>query len=163
MAMALPLYDESSLQALVSTGKVVIASTGVGALQQVLLDGRHVLRADEPKTAGGDDTGPSPYELLLMALGSCTSMTVHLYAARKKWPLDQVVVTLSQRRVHVEDCVNCEDSQAMIHRIEKKIEFVGSLDEAQKARLLEIAERCPVHRTLTSRIEIASELVSSSQ
>jgi putative redox protein len=98
-----------------------------------------------------------------MALGSCTSMTVHLYAARKKWPLDQVVVTLSQRRVHVEDCLNCDDSQAMIHRIEKKIEFVGSLDEAQKARLLEIAERCPVHRTLTSRIEIASELVSSSQ
>jgi len=161
MTKAFPRYDEHSLQELASAGRVVVASTGVGALHQIMLDGRHVLQADEPKTAGGDDTGPGPYELLLMALGSCTSMTVHLYAARNKWPLEQVVVTLSQRRVHVEDCVNCEDSQAMIHRIEKKIEFVGSLDEAQRTRLLEIADRCPVHRTLTSRIEITSELVSN--
>jgi uncharacterized OsmC-like protein len=95
-------------------------------------------------------------------LGSCTSMTVHLYAAQKKWPLDQVVVRLSQERVHVRDCANCEDPGAMIHRIEKRIELIGSLDEAERVRLLEIADRCPVHRTLTSKIEIRSALVAAS-
>ena len=122
-------------------------------------------------TSGGDDKDddytplcqPGPYELLLMALGSCTSMTVHLYAAQKKWPLDQVVVRLSEERVHVRDCANCEDPGAMIQRIEKRIELIGSLDEAQRVRLLEIADRCPVHRTLTSRIEIRSALVSASE
>jgi putative redox protein len=162
MTKTAPRRDESSLQSLVSTGTVIVASTGAGAFQQVMLDGRHVLHADEPTTAGGDDTGPGPYELLLMALGSCTSMTVHLYAARKRWPLAQVIVSLSQSRIHVEDCAKCEESQAMIHRIARNIELIGPLDEAQRSRLLEIAERCPVHRTLTSRIEITSQLVSAS-
>jgi putative redox protein len=153
--------DPSALQSSISPGTVVVASTGSGAFQQVMLDGRHVLHADEPVSAGGDDIGPGPYELLLMALGSCTSMTVHLYAARKKWPVEQVVVSLSQKRVHVEDCANCEDSGAMVHRIEKRIELIGPLDEAQRLRLLEIADHCPVHRTLTSRIEIRSALVSA--
>jgi putative redox protein len=151
--------DPVALQSSVSPGAVVVTASGHGALQQVMLDGRHVVNADEPVSAGGDDTGPSPYELLLMALGSCTSMTVHLYAARKKWPLEQVVVTLSQKRVHVEDCVNCENSGAMIHRIEKRIELIGPLDEAQRSRLLEIADHCPIHRTLTSPIEIRSTLL----
>jgi putative redox protein len=153
--------DASALQSSVPAGTVIVASTGAGAFQQVMLDGRHVLHADEPVPAGGGDSGPGPYELLLMALGSCSSMTVHLYAARKKWPLEQVVITLSQKRVHVEDCADCEKPEAMVHRIDKKIELMGPLDGAQRSRLLEIADQCPVHRTLTSRIEIKSALVSA--
>jgi uncharacterized OsmC-like protein len=155
--------DPTMLQSSISAGTVIVASTGAGTFQQIMLDGRHILHADEPVAAGGGDTGPGPYELLLMALGSCTSMTVHLYAAQKKWPLDQVVVRLSQDRAHVRDCANCEDSGAMIHRIQKKIELVGSLDQVQRARLFEIAERCPVHRTLTSEIEIQSALVPAAE
>lgn len=151
-------YDESELAGQVGANTVVVASTGVGAFQQVMLDGRHVVHADEPVAAGGGDSGPGPYELLLMALGSCTSMTIHLYAARKRWPLEQVVIRLSQERVHVQDCADCEHPNAMIHRIEKKIELVGALDDAQRAKLLDIAERCPVHRTLTGKIEIQSAL-----
>jgi putative redox protein len=151
--------DQSVLQSSISAGTVVVASTGVGAHQQIMLDGRHALHADEPAEAGGNDTGPGPYELLLMALGSCTSMTVHLYAARKKWPLEQVIVTLHQERVHARDCAECEQPGAMVHRIEKAIELIGALDEVQRTRLIEIADHCPVHRTLTSRIEIQSALV----
>jgi putative redox protein len=155
--------DPGRLQSSISAGMVIVASTGVGAFQQIMLDGRHVLHADEPIAAGGGDTGPGPYELLLMALGSCSSMTVHLYAIRKKWPLEQVVVRLSQERVHGRDCANCDDPEAMIHRIEKRIEFIGSLDQMQRAQLLEIADRCPVHRTLTSKIDIRSTLVPASE
>src|ERR1700730_8030827 len=125
MTSATTRRDPRELQASVPAGTVVVASTGAGLFDQIMLDGRHVLHADEPVAAGGGDTGPGPYELLLMALGSCTSMTVHLYAAQKKWPLDQVVVRLSQERVHVRDCANCEDPGAMIHRIEKRIELLG--------------------------------------
>jgi putative redox protein len=151
-----PRRDQSALQSSISAGTVVVASTGTGPFQQIMLDGRHTLHADEPVPAGGGDIGPGPYELLLMALGSCTSMTVHLYAAQKKWPLEQVIVRLRQERVHVRDCADCEQPGAMVHRIEKAIELIGALDEAQRTRLLEIADRCPVHRTLTSRIEIRS-------
>ena len=163
MTNTAPRSDPSMLQSSISAGTVIVASTGAGEFQQILLDGRHMLHADEPVAAGGGDIGPGPYELLLMALGSCTSMTVHLYAAQKKWPLDQVVVRMSQERAHVRDCANCEDPGAMIHRIEKTVELIGSLDEVQRGRLLEIADRCPVHRTLTSRIEIRSALVSASE
>ena len=155
--------DPSVLQSSISGGTVIVASTGAGAFQQIMLDGRHMLQADEPVVAGGGDTGPGPYELLLMALGSCTSMTVHLYAAQKKWPLEQVVVSLFQERAHVQDCANCENPEAMVHRIEKRLELIGSLDETQRGRLLEISDRCPVHRTLTSKIEIRSALVSASE
>ena len=163
MTNTAPRRDPSMLQSSISAGRVIVATSGAGAFQQVMLDGRHVLHADEPVVAGGGDTGPGPYELILMALGSCTSMTVHLYAAQRKWPLDQVVVTLSQERAHVRDCANCEDPGAMIHRIETRIELIGSLDQLQRARLLEIADRCPVHRTLTSKIEIRSALVPASE
>jgi uncharacterized OsmC-like protein len=152
-------HDEHELAAQVEANTVVVASTGAGKFQQMLLDGRHVLHADEPRSAGGDDTGPGPYELLLMALGSCSSMTIHLYAARHQWPLEQVVIRLSQARIHVQDCTNCEQPDAMIHRIEKKIELVGALDDAQRDKLLKIADQCPVQRTLTSKIEIQSTLM----
>src|SRR5258708_18237063 len=155
--------DPSMLESSISAGTVIVATLGWGEFKQIMLDGRHVLHADEPVVAGGGDTGPGPYELILMALGSCTSMTVHLYAAQRKWPLDQVVVTLSQERAHVRDCANCEAPGAMIHRLQTRIEFIGSLDQLQRARLREVADRCPVPHTLTPKIEIRSALVPATE
>jgi putative redox protein len=110
---------------------------------------------DEPISAGGDDAGPDPYTLLLAALGSCISMTVTLYARRKGWPLKRVNVRLRQNRVHVTDCKDCQtSSDAYVHRIEWEVTFEGDLTEEQKARLKEIAQKCPVHKTLTSEIVI---------
>jgi len=151
--------DTTALQALATGGTVVVASTGNGAFEQVLLDGRHTLIADEPKAVGGGDAGPGPYELLLMSLGSCTSMTVHMYAARKKWPLEQVVVRLRHSKVYADDCADCEKPTAKIDRIERAIEFLGALDAEQRSRLLEIANQCPVHRTLSSKIDIKTTAV----
>jgi putative redox protein len=147
------------LQSTITPGTVIVTDSGVGPLGQALLDGRHVLPADEPVAAGGMDSGPNPYELLLMALGGCTSMTLRLYADRKSWPLERVVVRLSHAKVHAEDCVECERRPAMIDRIERTIELVGGLDATQRARLLQIAEMCPVHRTLTSKIDIRTVLL----
>jgi putative redox protein len=151
--------DARALQASMSAGTVVVASTGGGQFEQIMLDGRHNLNGDEPRSAGGGDAGPGPYELLLMALGSCSSMTVHMYAARKKWALEQVIVTLRHQRVHAQDCADCEDRASMLDRIDKRIELIGALDEAQRTRLVEIASHCPVHRTLTSKVDIRTELV----
>jgi len=152
--------DMAGLQALATGGTVVVASTGQGKFEQVLVDGRHSLLADEPASAGGADVGPGPYELLLMALGSCTSMTIHLYAARKQWPVEQVVVRLSHSKVYAEDCAECEgNARAMIDRIDRAIEVVGALDAEQRSRLLQIANQCPVHRTLSSKIDIKTTAV----
>lgn len=153
-------YDAAALQAMVVPGNVVVASTDAGPFDQIMLNGRHSLRADEPKSAGGQDSGPGPYDLLLMALGSCTSMTVHMYAARKKWPLEQVVVNLRHQRRYVEDCADCDKPSALLDHIDRSITFVGALDQAQRARLLEIADHCPVHKTLTSRIIIKTILTA---
>lgn len=163
MTTAKDRRNTDMLQSSVAAGTVVVTSTGMGRFQHVMLDGRHVLFADELVAAGGNDTGPDPYELLLMALGSCTSMTLHLYAAGKRWPLQQVVVTLSQDHAHARDCANCDDRTAMIHRIRMTVELLGALDDTQRARLLEIADKCPVHRTLTSRIEIGRALTPAAQ
>jgi putative redox protein len=153
--------NPQALQASLTAGTVIVASTDAGPFEQIMLDGRHTLQADEPIAAGGGDAGPGPYELLLMALGSCTSMTIRLYAARKKWPLEQVIVRLRHERVHAKDCADCEHTTAMLDRIECNLELIGTLDEAQRVRLLEIAGRCPIHRTLTSKIDIRTTLVSS--
>jgi uncharacterized OsmC-like protein len=111
------------------------------------------LRTDEPISAGGNGAGPDPYALLLAALGSCVSMTVTLYARRKTWPLERVTVKLSQRRVHARDCAECgNDSEGYVHRIERSVELEGELTNEQRTRLMEIAGKCPVHRTLTSQI-----------
>lgn len=150
--------DQTALQNSVKPGTVVVASTGAGPFDQIMLDGRHMIRADEPAMAGGGDGGPNPYELLLMSLGSCTSMTVSMYAARKKWPLEQVVVRLRQERIHMQDCADCEKPDALVQRIEKTIELVGALDAEQRQRLREIADHCPVHKTLTSKIVIETVL-----
>jgi putative redox protein len=152
--------DIGALHALATGGTVVVAATGQGKFEQVMVDGRHTVIADEPVSAGGGDVGPGPYDLLLMSLGSCTSMTVHLYAARKQWPLEQCVVRLQHAKVHAEDCADCEGKpQAMIDRIDRAIELIGPLDEEQRSRLLQIANQCPVHRTLSSRIDIRTKAV----
>jgi putative redox protein len=123
--------------------------------------GPHALVGDEPADFGGADAGPNPYELLLAALGTCTSITVRMYAQRRQWPLQDVRVRLSLGKVHAEDCAGCETENRMIDLIEMEISFVGDLSEEQRLRLLEIANRCPVHRTLTSRIEISARLAPS--
>jgi putative redox protein len=151
--------DIAALQALATGGTAIVASTGQGKFEQMLLDGRHTLIADEPVSAGGADVGPGPYELLVMSLGACTSMTVHLYAARKKWPLEQCVVRLRHTKVYGEDCADCENPKSMIDRIYREIEFVGVLDAEQRSRLLEIADHCPVHRTLSAKIDIKTTAV----
>src|SRR5579871_680676 len=111
-------HDVRLLQSSLAAGSVLVASIGTGTFEQIMLDGRHALTADEPVAAGGGDAGPGPYELLLMALGSCTSMTVRMYAARKKWPLEQVIVTLRHSRKYIEDCADCEKPTAMIDHID---------------------------------------------
>lgn len=151
--------DIAALQALATGGTAVVASSGQGKFEQMLLDGRHTLIADEPVSAGGADVGPGPYELLVMSLGACTSMTVHLYANRKKWALEQCVVRLRHTKVYAEDCANCEKPKSMIDRIYREIEFIGVLDAEQRSRLLEIADHCPVHRTLSAKIDIKTTAV----
>lgn len=151
--------DTMALQALATGGTVIVASTGQGKFEQMMFDGRHTVIADEPASAGGADVGPGPYEFLLMSLGSCTSMTLHLYAARKQWPLEQVVVRLRHSKVYAEDCEGCEKPTAKIDRIERAIEVTGALDAEQRSRLMEIANQCPVHRTLSSKIDIKTTAV----
>src|ERR1051325_26132 len=113
------------------------------------------LRRGEPKELGGEGAGPDPYTLLLAALGSCVSMTVTLYARRKRWPVERVEVRLRMRRVHADDCAECETKgEAFVHRVERSVRIVGALDAEQHARLQEIAHRCPVHRTLTGEIVV---------
>jgi len=138
-------------------GAVIVTETGSGTFTRQITAGRHELIADEP-TPIGDDAGPTPYDLLLGALGTCTSMTVRMYADRKGWPLDQIRVTLRHKRIHANDCADCETTKGFIDHIDIDIELVGDLDDTQRQRLLHIAERCPVHQTLTSEINIATSL-----
>jgi uncharacterized OsmC-like protein len=132
---------------------VVVRGSAAGFAQEIHA-GAHRLHADEPVSAGGTDTGPSPYDLLLAALGACTSMTVAMYARRKAWPLEEVTVHLRHSRIHAADCAECETKEGMLDRIERDIHFAGPLTEEQRSKLLEIANKCPVHRTLTSEIDI---------
>ncbi len=130
----------------------------VGKLRQQINVGAHTLYADEPIGVGGDDTGPDPYELLLAALGACTSMTLLMYARRKLWPLEDVAVKLSHRRDYARDCEDCDRKPVQIDVIERRITLVGPLDAEQRVRLLEIAKKCPVHRTLTGTISVIDYL-----
>jgi len=138
--------------------EVLVRGDARGFAQEVIA-GSHRIASDEPLAAGGTDTGPSPYDLLLAALGSCTSMTVAMYARRKAWPLREVTVRLRHSRIHVEDCADCETKEGMLDRIERDIELTGTLTEDQRGKLLEISNRCPVHRTLTSEIDIKTRLI----
>jgi uncharacterized OsmC-like protein len=134
----------------------VVSETRAGKFQQTGAIGPHHLIADEPLAAGGDDTGPGPYDFLLAGLGACTSMTMRLYADRKALPLDRVTVTLRHSKIHAEDCAECETKAGMIDQMDRVIAIEGALDEAQRAKLMEIADKCPVHRTLTSEIRIVT-------
>jgi uncharacterized OsmC-like protein len=138
-------------------GTVVVAESGSGTFTQRITAGTHELVSDEPRPVG-DDAGPTPYDLLLAALGSCTSMTVRMYAKRRDWPLEQVRVTLQHSRIHAEDCADCETRVGLVNHIDLDIELIGDLDDDQRQRLLLIAGRCPVHQTLTSEIHIATTL-----
>jgi len=135
--------------------EVTVASTGGGYAQMIQARG-HTLRADEPVAVGGTDVGPDPYELLLASLGACTSMTVQMYARKKGWPLASVSVRLRHRKIHAQDCADCETTTAFVDLIEKEVDVTGDLSADQRARLLEIADRCPVHRTLTGQLRIRS-------
>jgi putative redox protein len=135
----------------------VIVRSGPG-LQQEIQAGAHALRADEPVAAGGTDTGPDPYALLLSALGACTSMTLRLYAARKGWDLREVVVELDIGRAYAEDCAHCEDPRAMADQITRRITLDGALDAAQRTRLVEIAAKCPLHKTLVAGVRVKDEV-----
>ncbi|ABE39071.1 OsmC-like protein [Rhodopseudomonas palustris BisB5] len=135
---------------------VIVQETGDGKFQQRISVGPHRLLADEPVAVGGADSGPSPYDLLLSALGACTSMTMRLYAERKKLPLDRVTVTLSHAKIHAEDCADCETKVGLLDRIERVIAIDGDLDAEQRSKLLAIADKCPVHRTLTSDVKIVT-------
>ena len=137
--------------------QVVVSSTS--GLSQEIVSGKHRWAADEPAPFG-TDTGPSPYELLLASLGACTSMTLELYARRKGWPLESVAVHLRHMKIYAEDCADCETRQGMIDRIERRIELIGPLDPDQKAKLMDIADKCPVHRTLSREISIKTTLAT---
>ena len=141
-------------------GTVVVEETGQGKFQNaVSVGGRHVLMADEPKDVGGTDTGPGPYDFLLTALGACTVMTIRMYADFKGLPLDRVRITLSHDKVHAEDCADCETETGKLDRIVRDLHFEGDLTDEQKTKLLQIADKCPVHRTLHSEIIEESHIV----
>jgi putative redox protein len=137
----------------------VVVRGGAAEFVTTVDAGRHRLISDEPTRVGGSDRGPSPYELLLAALGSCTSMTLGLYARRKGWPLEEVDVRLRHSKVHADDCAECERKPVLLDRIEREISLVGALTDEQRARLLEIAEKCPVHRTLTASVDVRTRLL----
>ncbi|THD47046.1 MAG: OsmC family protein [Bradyrhizobium sp.] len=134
--------------------QVVVRETRNSKFQQIVSIGPHRLLADEPVPAGGEDTGPGPYDFVLASLGACTSMTMRLYADRKSLPLARTTVTLSHRKIHAEDCAECETRAGMLDQIDMVIAMEGALDAEQRKRLMEIADKCPVHRTLTSEIRI---------
>ena len=141
-------------------GVVTVHEAGEGPYAQDIVAGNYVIRAGGPVSAGGRDTGPTPHDLLLAALGGCTAITLRMYANRKKWPLENVFVRLKQDRIHAEDCKNCETKEGYANRIARDITLEGPLDAGQKARLLEIANKCPVHRTLMSEMVIETRLTA---
>lgn len=140
------------------TTTVTVQEAEDGVFAQAVRAGRHVLSADEPFAAGGTDIGPGPYEYLLAGLGACTSMTLRMYARHKGWSVGRITVDLAHDKVHAEDCADCESRDAKLDRIKRVIRIDGDLDDEKRQRLLEIAEKCPVHRTLTSKIQIETSL-----
>jgi len=137
---------------------VIVRGTAAGFSQKIEI-GPHRISADEPVAFGGTDSGASPYDLLLAALGSCTSMTIGLFARKRKWPLESIIVSLRHFKIHAADCEECETKEGRIDRIELEIQLEGKLTDEQRVRLMEIAGKCPVHQTLTSEINIKTRAV----
>lgn len=142
----------------VEEAHVIVTGDASGFAQQIR-SGPHELVADEPISYGGTDRGFSPYDLLLASLGSCTSMTIGYYARSRKWPLEKIVIKLRHDKIHARDCEECETKEGKIDRIERDIQLVGELSDEQRKKLMEIADRCPVHRTLVSEINIKTRAI----
>ncbi|MFP4532955.1 MAG: alpha/beta fold hydrolase [Desulfobacterales bacterium] len=138
----------------------VIARTGPSGYMTDVVAGRHSLTADEPVAAGGTNLGPTPYDFLLAGLGACTSITLRMYADRKQWPLEGIEVVLRHQKIHADNCRECETKSGYLDEIKREIKLEGNLDETQRQRLLQIADRCPVHRTLHSEIRIDTDLTA---
>lgn len=132
---------------------VTVRGNAASFVQEVTV-GKHQFRADEPADIGGSESAPDPYDYLLAGLGACTSMTVGLYARTKKIPLQDILVSLRHSRIHAADCADCETKQGMLDRIDMDVELIGQLTAEQRAKLMEVAGKCPVHRTLKSEIDI---------
>ena len=132
----------------------IVVRGGAANFRQEVTAGRHHFVADEPANIGGADTAPDPYDYLLASLGVCTSMTVGFYARRNKWPLENITVSLWHSRIHGRDCEECQTRDGMLDRVDVEVELTGSLTAEQHAKLMEIAAKCPVHKTLTSEINI---------
>jgi uncharacterized OsmC-like protein len=137
---------------------VVVSGPATGFRTEVEVGGHHLV-VDEPIAVGGADEGPTPYEMLLAGLGACTAMTLRIYADRRKWPLERALISLRHRKVHAQDCIDCETKPAKMDVVDRVITLEGSLTEEQRAKLLEIAERCPVQQTLGSKIQVNTKLV----
>ena len=155
--------EESGSEPGETHGFVNVTETGNGKFQQRVVSGRHELLADEPEAMGGSDTGPSPYDFLAIALGACTSMTLRLYAARKKLDLEGVSVKVAHDKEHLEDCEDCEQKNAKVDVFTREIAVSGSLSDADRKRLLEIADLCPVHKTLSQKSRIVTQLAGAAE
>jgi uncharacterized OsmC-like protein len=137
---------------------VIVHGTAASFAQEIEV-GSHELFADEPVAFGGTDSGPSPYDLILAALGSCTSMTIGLYARKRGWPLEKISVSLWHSKIHAKDCDDCETKEGRIDRIEMEIHLDGALTDEQRAKLIEVAGKCPIHQTLTHEINIKTRAI----
>ena len=152
-------HEQASSTASLSDDGVVSTSIGRERYYTEIDAHGHALVADEPESMGGGALGPSPYELLTAALGACTAMTLRMYADHKKWPLEEVDVQLRHRKIHAKDCAECEDKTGKVDLIERDIELIGELSDEQRQRLLEIADKCPVHKTLHAEVKVTSRLI----
>jgi uncharacterized OsmC-like protein/pimeloyl-ACP methyl ester carboxylesterase len=152
-----PAMPAQTIDAGKAPRNVVVRETRNSKFQNAVIVGPHHLLADEPAAVGGEDTGPGPYDYVLAGLGACTSMTMRMYAERKSLPLDRVTVTLSHSKIHAEDCAECETKVGMLDQFDRVIAIEGALDAEQRKKLMEIADKCPVHRTLTSEIHIVTK------
>jgi putative redox protein len=151
---------ESHVASKASPGQTIVTERGIGRFALSINSSGHALVADEPVSYGGLDTGPTPYGLLLSSLGACTAMTLRMYADRKKLPLDRVTVHLSHEKIHAEDCADCETKVGKVDEIKRQLTIEGDLSGEQRQRLLEIADKCPVHRTLESEVRILTEITT---